>query len=110
MENDDRIWHGPIENELALIKELAKPTLETLVDNTIGTLAGYNLIENAPAVDVAPIVHGRWIDDRTDIMCNVCNARYKDEIVFMIDASVNGKRYDRMKYCPNCGAKMDGDN
>ncbi len=110
MENDDQIWHGPIENELALIKELTKPAVETFVDNTIGALAGYNRIENAPAVDVAPVVHGRWIDDRTNIMCSVCGARYKDEIVFMPYVYVSGKRYDGLEHCPHCGAKMDEDD
>lgn len=66
------------------------------------------IIEAAPAVDAAPVVHGRWIEDRTDIVCSVCGARYKDEIVFMPDAYVNGKRYDGLEHCPHCGVRMKG--
>lgn len=68
----------------------------------------HNYINAIPAVDAAPVVHGRWIEDRTDIVCGVCGARYKDEIVFMPDVYVNGKRYDGLEHCPHCGAKLDG--
>lgn len=61
-----------------------------------------------PAVDAAPVRHGRWIEDRTDIVCGVCGARYKDEIVFMPNVYVNGKRYDGLEHCPHCGAKLGG--
>lgn len=65
-------------------------------------------IEDAPAADVVPVVHGRWISweeagnfvpspDRHE--CSVCH-----------DAAqvlVNG--FELLSdYCPNCGAKMDG--
>ena len=49
-----------------------------------------------PAVDVAPVVHGRWImhDDEFGLTCecSVCH----------IETMGDGN------YCPNCGAKMDG--
>ena len=46
------------------------------------------------------VVHGRWIwkpyDERTEILtCSVC-------------ASTEGA-LETYNYCPNCGAKMDGD-
>ena len=50
-----------------------------------------------PAADVAPVVHGRWIDngipDSILSGCSVCG--------FTCGAS-------SFPYCPNCGAKMDG--
>ena len=60
-------------------------------------------IEMAPAVDAAPVVHGRWIPAELHksfgvlrgVKCSVCG----EEKV--------GKGYN---YCPNCGAKMDGDS
>lgn len=61
-----------------------------------------------PVVDAEPVVHGRWIEDRTHIMCSVCGARYKDEIVFMPDACMSGQIYDGLERCPHCGARMDG--
>lgn len=68
----------------------------------------FKAINQLPAVDAAPVRHGRWIEDRTDIVCGVCGARYKDEIVFMPNVYVNGKRYDGLEHCPHCGAKLGG--
>ena len=51
-----------------------------------------------PAVDAAPVVHGRWVYEHSDpamIPCSVCGYQ-----VF---------RYNNTHYCPNCGAKMDGE-
>ena len=50
-------------------------------------------------VDVAPVVHGRWVPTKAPFMneckdCSVCGYR-----------TVWGHRYN---YCSNCGAKMDG--
>lgn len=54
------------------------------------------LIDEIPASDVAPVVHGRWImhDDEFGLTCecSVCH----------IETMGDGN------YCPNCGAKMDG--
>ena len=60
----------------------------------------YAAIDNAPASDVAPVVHGRWIEKEKytfGVMydCSICGDRILD----------NGHSW---KYCPNCGAKMDG--
>lgn len=60
--------------------------------------AGWNgllgLIEKAPTVDAVPVVHGAWqVTDRFKA-CSVC-----------------GYAFARLlpdKYCPNCGAMMDG--
>jgi uncharacterized Zn-finger protein len=62
-------------------------------------------INHAPTVDAAPVVHGVWKDDRTDIMCTACNERFSDEIVFASLRHWDGEMW--MKYCPYCGAKMD---
>lgn len=58
----------------------------------------YRLIVSAePAADAEPVRHARWIaqdDTFTRFMCSDCKA----------------KNYDGSdNYCPNCGAKMDGD-
>ena len=54
------------------------------------------LIDEIPAADVAPVVHGRWImhDDECGLTCE-CSAGH-------IETMGDGN------YCPNCGAKMDG--
>lgn len=57
------------------------------------------IMEEAPAVDAVPVVHGRW----TYFNC-VGNGRYQcSECQHWVDAGL-----DR-NYCANCGAKMDGD-
>ena len=59
-------------------------------------------IERTPTVDAVPVVHGEWIHHYRDSgepiddkwycsECHMCNA------------------HRRTWYCPDCGAKMDGD-
>ena len=62
-----------------------------------------------PAADVVPVRHGRWInicgDRESPRQCSVClqDFDYIDGICYL----VSGQRLPQ--YCPNCGAKMDGD-
>lgn len=62
------------------------------------------LIDAAPTIEAEPVRHGRWNDEHGDLCCSVCKTRFSDEIVFM------NRDYDykSLKYCPECGAKMDG--
>ena len=65
------------------------------------------IIRELPAADVAEVVHGEWLlaDDDwnslTTIQCSLCG----EEWCFETDDDVSLLNY---KYCPNCGAKMDG--
>lgn len=54
-------------------------------------------IESLPAADVAEVVHGEWIEYQTPniICCSECDW----------GTGVDEKTF---KFCPNCGAKMDG--
>lgn len=67
-------------------------------------------IEQIPAADVAPVVHGQWLNfygDFTVAECDQCASQF--EVTF--DSEANGALWDGFKqfyeYCPNCGAKMD---
>ena len=59
-------------------------------------------IDNSDTVDAVEVVHGRWVQKEIRELlcssivphCSVCNAL---------------KIQDKWNYCPNCGAKMDGD-
>ena len=69
-----------------------------------GTGDAIDMIEDAPAADVAPVVHARWVHDgrRFDgavdwFHCSACKAP---------ESGV----YVSKPYCSNCGAKMDGDS
>ena len=59
-----------------------------------------DMIEDAQAADVVPVVHGRW--EPGNPICPVCGGdKFKD-----LDADIwcDWQPY----FCPNCGAKMDG--
>ena len=55
-------------------------------------------ILDAPAADVATVRHGRWIDSLARITpyCSACGHSHRCLI-------------RTPNYCPNCGAKMDGE-
>ena len=50
-------------------------------------------IEDAPAADVVEVKHGDWWGIGNMLMCTVCHKEF----------------YEPTNYCPNCGAKMDGE-
>lgn len=61
-----------------------------------------NAIENAPAVDAAPVVHGWWIEKQEPI--SWC----EDDVDVFWECSVcGGHCAGGSPYCPECGAKMD---
>ena len=56
------------------------------------------ILDSIPAVDAVPVVRGFWIDENPDdfldprLRCSICIA---NPLI-------------KWRYCPNCGAKMDG--
>jgi hypothetical protein len=57
-------------------------------------------IDNAPTVDAVEVVHGWWIElpgMEPDYKCSECGRSYA------------WWEPSEAHYCPNCGAKMDGD-
>lgn len=67
-----------------------------------------DIVRRTPAADVAPVVHGRWAHSRYEngseqfeiVKCSCCG----HEAYAMALYVRNGN------YCPNCGARMDGDD
>ena len=74
-----------------------KAIRDALYDADAITMSGVKILNQFPVADVAPVRHGRWIDAREhcgDYMCSNCEALYGT---------------NKFNYCPNCGAKMDGE-
>ena len=69
-------------------------------------------LRNIPTADVVPVKHGKWILVEepmgwTDVDCAMCSVCKEDFVLGdwdMESIKIN------MKYCPNCGARMDGDD
>lgn len=66
----------------------------------LSTLEG--VIADEPAVDAAPVVHGEWNLKHVGFghywECSVCHT---NPCIYVTKDT---------KFCPNCGAKMDGEN
>ena len=67
-------------------------------------------IGNIPTADVQTVVHRKWIKDVDDeyeftYICSKCGSNCTSSI----DIENNTKTMYRTKYCPNCGARMDGE-
>ena len=60
----------------------------------------YSVLDAAPTVDAEPVRHGKWIalpkEFDTFCKCSLCN--------YPVDFN-----WGQTNYCPNCGAKMDGE-
>lgn len=77
----------------------------SLIENYCeGLYEATELVDDIPAADVAPVIHGRWIDaplcGNDNCRCSNCGSWH--------NIHVNLRGEITQKYCPNCGAKMDG--
>lgn len=68
--------------------------------------SAYLHVATIPAADVVEVVHGKWVDHCVrDWRCSECGEKINKV------RNVDGYCYDdKPNYCPNCGARMDGDN
>ena len=71
-------------------------------------------INKAPAVDAVEVLHGRWVhgrEIRRDYIGDVCiGVEYEDWRCSVCNCVVEKYLQPLWNYCPNCGAKMDGDS
>lgn len=68
-------------------------------------------VQEAPAADVVPIIHSRWIFDENAVdwgiggyVCGACGIRNNN---LPLSKKWSPYNFSGSKYCPNCGAKMD---
>ena len=75
------------------------------VDDGFDLWVSWKDIDSMPTIDAVPVVHGEWTTKRTwqhdgEIYCSVCDSNAPTE---------GDYRQVKTNYCPNCGAKMDGE-
>lgn len=63
-------------------------------------------IEDAPTSDVVEVKHGEW--EHECLECSVCKRNISE--IYDADSYMAYGIEDELKYCPYCGAKMDGGN
>ena len=68
-------------------------------------------IKKAPTIEAAPIRHGRWIKTEeplgwADVLCGECSNCHES---YIVDEDSSFDDFAMWSYCPNCGAKMDGE-
>ena len=61
-------------------------------------------IEDAKTVGAVEVKHGHWDEDHWEYVCSCCQKHFTDELPW-----ISHPEYGMPNYCPNCGAKMDGD-
>lgn len=59
----------------------------------------YVIPKDTPTADVVPVRHGEWQEINGIFRCSCCGYSFEHE----------GYQHF-FNYCPNCGAKMDGDS
>ena len=82
--------------EKAFAKEIHTNYLD---DYAKGFQAALLAIMSIPSADVAPVRHGRWINENFYTHCSACGK--------MAIYDKYGQEFES-DYCPHCGAKMDG--
>ena len=112
----------------AAIHEIERREALMVGDKRVSVDAMKSFIKNRPAVDVAPVVHGRWIleahDERVNYRWNVtaecsecCDEQKEIWAGFFPNvppsiardvALVSAESVKLSNYCPNCGCRMDG--
>lgn len=62
-----------------------------------------NFLKTAPTIDAVPVRHGHWVKNEKRpgfFECSCCHCHDRETYPFYTNV---------WKYCPNCGAKMDGE-
>ena len=73
-----------------------------------GILKAISVVEDAPTVDVVPVVHAEWIKKSMGMRKDINTGKYIEK--FSCDCPIcgyhTGNQGARFNFCPNCGADM----
>lgn len=75
----------------------------TDVEDILSAVITY--LSEQPVVDAVEVVHGQWVDMGDFQSCSICKAARLKEIETLYGKAI----WVKTPFCPNCGAKMDGD-
>lgn len=66
-----------------------------------------NIVNNAKTVDANLIAHGKWIEEKYETISETRGRKINNtKNICSVCGKSNGR--NKTKYCPNCGARMDG--
>ena len=110
MANDKRLIDG--NKAQAVLANMAEHLMEAGNPEMAGAV-GYaaEVIGNQRTVDAVEVVYGRWEKcwqekSRHYFRCSNCQTAYMDGVSGAIAPEYGSRAW---RYCPNCGAKMDGE-
>lgn len=86
-------------SDSTLMQQTKRTLVEMLraAENTIDVIDEMNDNQYKLLHEIEPVRHGRWIETMSGYKCRCCNSVLSSE------------RAVYWKYCPKCGARMDGD-
>ena len=89
----------------------ADALIENKFKNDISYNAFKNLVKRQPSVDVQPVRHGHWIEttEQSGWIEEECAECSECSNTFVLGEYTIDDIRELFKYCPNCGARMDGE-
>lgn len=100
--NTDRICNTY--NKEYIEREELNKTFDNVCSNEVLRKQIRQYIDSVPSVDVRQVVHAHWTISIDDFDDGFGERKYQ----FCSNCNTGVYKHDAKKYCPNCGAIMDG--
>ena len=69
----------------------------------------FDVVDDLPAADVQEVRHGRWITSEIATNCGLTSGSCCHSEYYIGELQNLEGDNDFVMYCPNCGARMDGE-